>query len=40
MVESVSYRRMMISKRYSPERLGNCFIPLSQAPPQETPLPT
>jgi len=29
MVERFSYRRMMISKRYSPERLGSCFMPMS-----------
>ena len=28
-VDLVSYRRMIISKRYSPDLFGNCFMPIS-----------
>ena len=28
-VDRVSYRRITTSKRHSPERLDNCFIPMS-----------
>ena len=28
-VDRVSYRRITTSKRHSPERLGNCFMPMS-----------